>query len=391
MTGRFPLVDPGPELGAAATARYARHLLLAGFGAPAQRRLGASRVLVVGAGGLGSPVLTYLAAAGVGTIGVVDDDVVDASNLQRQTVHGVDDVGRPKTDSARESIARINPLVRVETYPFRLVADNAVDLIGRFDLVVDGADNFPTRYLVSDACRLTGRPHVWGSVLGFDGQVSAFWSDPPPELGPGITLRDVFPTPPPAGSVPSCAVAGVLGMVCGSVGSAMATEAVKLITGVGTPALGRVLVLDALAGQWREVPVAPDPTAPAVDTLGDLETCEVPLGGPLPDSRDVVTAPELSELLARGTRVDLVDVREVGEHALVAIPGSRLIPLAALLDGRAVGQLRDDVPVVLYCRSGQRSALALAAVHAAGRTDVRHLEGGVLAWIDQVDPTLPRY
>ncbi|MBU4335160.1 MAG: ThiF family adenylyltransferase [Actinobacteria bacterium] len=391
MTGRYPLVDPGPELSATQTARYARHLLLAGFGAPAQRRLAASRVLVVGAGGLGSPVLTYLAAAGVGTIGVVDDDLVDASNLQRQTVHTVDDIGRPKTDSARESIARINPLVSVETYPFRLVADNAVDLIGRFDLVVDGADNFPTRYLVSDACRLTGRPHVWGSVLGFDGQVSAFWSDPPPELGPGVTLRDVFPTPPPAGAVPSCAVAGVLGVVCGSVGSAMATEAVKLITGVGTPALGRVLVLDALAGQWREVPVAPDPTAGPVDTFGDLDGCTVPPTGPQLGARAAVTAPELSELLAGGTGIDLVDVRETGEHALVAIPGSRLIPLAALLDGSAVGALRDDVPVILYCRSGQRSAQALSAVHARGRTDVRHLDGGVLAWIDQIDQTLPRY
>lgn len=255
--GLPPLVEPGPPLTDAERARYARHLLLPEIGDVGQRRLRAARVCVIGAGGLGAPVLQYLAAAGVGRIGVVDDDVVDVTNLQRQVIHGHADVGRPKVDSAAESVRAIDPGVEVVPHRVRL-AEDTVDLLADYDVVVDGADNFPTRYLVNDACVRLGLPEVWGSVLRFDAQVSVFWGRPPAGVpAAGVDLRDLFPEPPAEGTVPSCAVAGVLGALCGQVGSLMATEVVKLVTGVGRPLLGRVAVLDALAGVWREVPLRP--------------------------------------------------------------------------------------------------------------------------------------
>lgn len=379
---RPPLVEPGPPLGPAEVLRYSRHVLLPGIGDLGQRRLANAKVLVVGAGGLGSPILTYLAAAGVGTIGVVDDDVVDTSNLQRQVVHGTQDVGRLKVDSAVDAVARVNPLVSVVPHPVRLTTDNALDLVGGYDLVVDGADNFATRYLVSDACELLGLPEVWGSVFRFDAQVSVFWA------GHGPTYRHLFPQPPPPGAVPSCAEGGVLGAMVGAVGSVMATEVVKLVTGVGDPLLGRLLVLDALAMTWRTLRVRPDPAAPAVTELVDMTAvCEV---RPALPAASVVSAPELAALLERGD-VALVDVRGPDEAALVSIPGAVLVPLQRILTDEGLAELPRDRRIVLHCKSGARSAQALEHLRQKGFDDAAHLAGGVLAWVRDVDPSLPSY
>ncbi|GAA2720792.1 ThiF family adenylyltransferase [Cellulomonas aerilata] len=396
-----PLVEPGPPLDAAAVTRWSRHLLLPGVGEVGQRRLTNARVCVVGAGGLGAPVLQYLAAAGVGTLGIVDPDEVELSNLQRQVLHGTADVGRPKVDSARDAVHAIDGGVRVVAHPVRLTATNAEEILAGYDLVVDGTDNFPTRYAVNDACVRLGLPEVWGSVLRFDAQVSVFWGRPPDGV-PAVQLRDLFPEAPPPGSVPSCAEGGVLGALCGQVGSVMATEAVKLLTGAGEPLLGRVLVLDALAGRWSEVPLSGAPAdgpAPPASRGGSHGSVpgpgpHTPDGAP-PPAEDVptVTARRLAERLAArdrgGDRFVLVDVREPGERALVAIPGAVSIPLGDVLAGTA--DLPRDVPVVLHCHSGVRSAQAGRALLDAGYSDVRHVGGGVLAWVADVDPTLPTY
>lgn len=388
MTTAFepPLVEPGPELTTAEIERYSRHLLLPGIGMLGQRRLRNARVLVVGAGGLGAPVITYLAAAGVGTLGIVDDDVVETSNLQRQVVHGQADLGRPKVDSAADAVERLTPFVTVERHLLRMDVDTALELVRGYDLVLDGADNFPTRYLVSDACTLAGVPHVWGSVLRFDGQVSVFWA------GHGPTYRDLFPAPPPAGSVPSCAEGGVLGAVCAAVGSVMAMEAVKLVTGAGTSLLGRLMVLDALEMSWRSIDVRPDPTR--VEVTGLSATDGQQEAGGTPSGRgDVLTARELADLLGARSRGEaqfrLVDVRGADEAAVVAISGAQVVPLLALA-GTAEAWPRQQ-RVVLHCKSGARSAHALGLLRGAGFTDVQHLDGGVLAWVRDVDPSLPRY
>lgn len=399
-----PLVEPCPELTPEELTRFSRHVLVPGVGAIGQRRLCAARVLVVGAGGLGSPVLLYLAAAGVGTIGVIDDDEVDLSNLQRQVLHTTADVGRAKTTSAAESVRAINPLITVVEHHERMTSANATQLVADYDVVVDGTDNFPTRYLVNDACVLTGRPLVWGSILRWDGQVAVFWANPPTGFGyPGVHYRDVFPKPPAPGSVPSCAEAGVLGVVCGSVGSAMATEVVKLICGIGEPLLGRMLVLDALAAQWRQVPLRPDPHRRPIVALADDTGIAEPVCA-RPDSGQasgfdaghpaLLSAPELATLLnAREQGVDdfeLVDVREPAEAEVVTIPGSRLIPLHRFQDGTAFDDLDPQRPLVLFCKLGGRSAQAAAAARDRGY-QVTELAGGVLAWVDQVAPHLPRY
>jgi molybdopterin/thiamine biosynthesis adenylyltransferase/rhodanese-related sulfurtransferase len=371
-----PLVAPGADLTPEEVTRYSRHLLLPEIGREGQRRLKNARVLVVGAGGLGSPVLLYLAAAGVGTIGVVDDDVVDSSNLQRQVVHGVDDVGRPKVDSAAESVARVNPLVRVVAHRGRVDAATALDLVRGYDLVVDGTDNFPTRYVVSDACVLAGVPLVWGSILRFDGQVSVFWA----EHGP--TYRDLFPLPPPPGSVPSCGEAGVLGAVCAMVGSVMASEVVKLVTGAGEPLVGRMVVLDALATTWRTLEVRRDPAAAPVTAVTSPYPDE--------DAVPVVDAPALAALLADDA-VRVVDVREADELAIVALPGAVHVPVREFGSGRVPDAVPRDRPVVLLCKSGVRSARALRVLRDAGWDDARHLEGGITAWVRDVDPSLPSY
>ena len=398
-----PLVAPGPALTPDERARYSRHLLLPAIGDEGQRRLRAARVVVVGAGGLGAPVLQYLAAAGVGLLGIVDDDVVDVTNLQRQVVHGHADVGRPKVDSAAEAVRAIDPGVEVVTHRVRLAPEN-VDLLADYDLVVDGADNFPTRYLVNDACVRLGLPEVWGSVLRFDAQVAVFWGRPPAgwPVEP-VQLRDVFPEPPPEGTVPSCAVAGVLGALCGQVGSLMATEAVKLVTGAGRPLLGRVAVLDALAGTWREVPLRARPVPADVRTaarhVGDTASVPAdqpadqpaatnPAAGPPPLTPREVTPRELVRLLADDA-VTLLDVREPAERDIVTIPAEDLlIPL-----GELPARLREvptGRPVVVYCRSGARSGVAARLLAASGY-DVANLVGGVLAWADDIDPSLPRY
>jgi adenylyltransferase/sulfurtransferase len=376
-------VEPGPPLSAEQVLRYSRNVLLPEIGDLGQRRLANARVLVVGAGGIGSPVISYLAAAGVGTIGVVDDDAVDASNLQRQVIHGSADVGRPKAASAVDAVARLNPLVRVVPHHLRLTAEIALDLLADYDLVIDGADNFPTRYLVSDACELLGKPEVWGSVFRFDAQISIFWA------GHGPTYRHLFPEPPPPGAVPSCAEGGVLGAMVGAVGSVMATEAVKLITGAGEPLVGRLLVLDALSMTWRTLTVRPDPEAPPVTELVDVEAaCAVPA---VPAGAEV-SATELAGLLRdRPDDVLLVDVRGADEHALVSIPGAVLLPLPQILSGEALARLPRDRRIVLHCKSGARSLQALLALRDKGFDDSAHLAGGVLAWVDDVDSSLPRY
>jgi adenylyltransferase/sulfurtransferase len=399
-----PLVAPAAELTAEERARYARHILLPQFGLEGQRRLKNARVLVVGAGGLGSPALMYLAAAGVGTIGVVDDDVVDASNLQRQVVHGVDDVGRPKTESAAETVARINPLVTVVRHDLRLDSSNAMEVLADYDVVLDGADNFPTRYLVNDACVLLGLPHVWGSIYRFDGQVSVWFA------GYGPCYRCVFPDPPPPDAVPSCATGGVLGVLCAAVGSVQVSEAIKLVVGQGDPLVGRLLVHDSLRQTWDSLTVRANPgcpvcgEAPTVTSLVDYEHfCGMPGApvpapvavGAVPDTFTEVTATELATMLAareRGEReFELVDVREPGEREVVSIPGARAIHLDRFREGTAAEELPRGIPVVLMCKSGVRSGEAAALLAGAGRGDVANLTGGVLAWVRDVDPSLPVY
>ncbi|RIJ70262.1 adenylyltransferase/sulfurtransferase MoeZ [Nakamurella silvestris] len=364
-----PLTEPGAELTPAQQLRYSRHLLLPAVGDLGQRRLLASRVLVVGAGGLGSPILLYLAAAGVGTIGIIDPDLVEVSNLHRQILHGSADVGRPKTTSAAESVGAVNPDVTVVEHQERLTAANAERICAGYDLVLDGTDNFPTRYLVNDVCALLGLPLVWGSILGFEGQASVFWAAHGPQY------RDVFPTPPPPGSVPSCATGGVLGVLCGVIGSIMATEAVKLICGAGDTLLGRILFYDALALTFRTISVRPDPDALPITGLVDYEA----FCGVLPPA-GLVGATELASLVADGTPVLLVDVREPWEHARGAIEGSVLIPLDGITSAGALELIGGHPEVILYCASGARSARAVDELRAAGLTGVRQLDGGILAW-----------
>lgn len=317
-----PLVEPADGLSPGELARYARHVIIPGLGLEGQCRLKNARVLVVGAGGLGSPALLYLAAAGVGILGIVDDDDVELSNLQRQVIHGADDVGRAKVDSARDSIRLVNPLVDVVTHHVRLDASNALEIIAGYDLVLDGADNFATRYLVNDACAMLGKPCVWGSILRFDGQTSVFWAAPPAGSGvEGVQYRDVFPNPPAPGTVPSCAQGGVLGVLCAAIGAVMANEAVKLITGLGEPLLGRLLTFDALSSRWREIQVRPDPHRAPAGRLEDIAIACGPPAAAVAAADDVlptISAPRLAERLAARDRgaddFDLVDVREPAEQ-----------------------------------------------------------------------------
>lgn len=384
-----PLVEPGPELTPAQARRYSRHAILPGIGVEGQRRLLAARVLVIGAGGLGSPALLYLAAAGVGTIGVIDDDTVEVSNLQRQVVHGVGDVGRPKVDSARDAIARLDPTITVITHRARLTVDNALAIFAGYDLVLDGADNFATRYLVADACEILQMPYVWGSILRFDGQVSVFWA------GRGAVYRDVFPDPPDPALVPSCAQAGVFGVLCAAIGAAMGTEAVKLITGTGRTLVGRLLVYDALEATWSELALAPDPERVPVTTLEPVAAaCAAPAGSGAParpagSELDVAAFDAALAARARGEEdFDLVDVREPVEWELGHLPGARLVPKDEILSGRVT--LPADRALVLHCAAGARSGQVLDHLLAQGRTDVRHLLGGYDAWVDaHHDPAAP--
>jgi len=370
-----PLVEPVERLTPEETRRYARHLTLPGVGGEGQRRLRGASVLVVGAGGLGSPILLYLAAAGVGRIGIIDDDVVEESNLQRQVLHRAADLGRPKVESARDALLRLDPGLRVDTYPERLDPGNALDLFAAYDLVLDGADNFATRYLSNDAAELTGTPLVWGTIFRFEGQISVFWP------GQGPMLRDLFPDIPPADSVPSCADGGVLGVLCGTIGAAMATEAIKVICGVGEPLVGRIQVYDALAADWRTLTLRADPDRPPVTSLAEVaEVC-----GPATGGVAEVGPGELAAELAGPAAPVLLDVREDWERDLAHLPGDTWLPLGELRAGgwRAVaarvGAARD---IVVYCKAGSRSATAvrLLATAAPDGVRLRSLAGGILAW-----------
>jgi len=374
-----PLVAVGPPLTPDDVERFSRHLLLAGFGEEAQRRVRNARVCVLGAGGLGSPAISYLVAAGVGTLGVVDDDVVALSNLQRQVLHRTEDVGTLKTLSAARAAWALDPGVDVVLHDVRLTETNADEVLGGYDLVLDGTDNFDTRYLVSDACARLGLPVVWASVLQMDAQVSVFWADAPD--GRGVTLRDLFPEPPAPGSVPSCSQAGVLGAMCGQVGSLMATEAIKLVAGIGDVLLGRVLVIDALRSRWTEVPLVAAhghrPDSPGSRGAAAAHAAAADLSGE-------ITARELRRRLdARAAGKDdvvVVDVRTTQERDIRTIPGSVHVPLDVLLtaDGRAL--VPRDRDVVLFCAVGGRSAQALTLLRAAGWTRVAHLPGGMTVW-----------
>ena len=366
-----PLVEPGPELTPGQLQRYARQIVLPGVGELGQRRLGNARVLVVGVGGLGSPAVLYLAAAGVGTLGVIDDDVVDLSNLQRQVLHRTGDAGLPKVESAARAVADLNPEVRVVPHQVRLSAGNVLDVVGGYDLVLDGTDNFATRYLVADACEILGVPTVWGAILRFDGQVSVFW----PGVGP--VYRDLFPSPPDPASVPTCAQAGVFGVLCAAVGAAMGAEAIKLITGIGEPLIGRLQLYDALTARWRELALRPDPTRTPVTAVE-----EVAVACALPDSGPRVTAGALAGLLAARDAgeldFDLVDVREPWELRMGRVPGARGVPLDEVLSDAAV--FDPERAVILYCQSGGRSACAASHLREKGLPDVRDLDGGIAAW-----------
>jgi sulfur-carrier protein adenylyltransferase/sulfurtransferase len=388
-----PLVEPAADLTVDEVKRYSRHLIIPDIGMTGQKRLKNARVLCVGAGGLGSPALLYLAAAGVGTLGVIDFDVVDESNLQRQIIHGQSDVGRSKAQSAKDSIAEVNPYVHVVVHEEQLTADNVLQIFAGYDLIVDGTDNFSTRYLVNDACVLLGKPYVWGSIYRFDGQASVFWA----EHGP--CYRCLYPEPPPPGMVPSCAEGGVLGVLCASIGSIQVNEAIKLITGVGESLAGRLMIYDALEMSYRSVRVRKDPECaicgknPTITELIDYDAfCGVvSADAQQAAAGSTITATELKGMLDRGDDIFLIDVREPNEYEIVSIPGATLIPKDQFLTGVALEKLPSDKKIVLHCKSGARSAECLAIVKGAGYADAVHVGGGVLAWVSQVDPSLPTY
>ncbi len=377
--------------------RYSRHLILPEVGVEGQQKLKAAKVLLVGTGGLGAPLGLYLAAAGVGRIGLVDFDVVDFTNLQRQIIHFTKDVGRPKIDSAAEKMQAINPNVEIFKHEVALTSENALDIIKDYDMVVDGTDNFPTRYLVNDACVLLGKPNVYGSIFRFEGQATVFAY----EGGP--CYRCLYPEPPPPGLVPSCAEGGVLGILPGTIGLIQATEAVKLILGIGEPLVGRLLLYDALAMRFRELKLRKNPECPI---CGDHRTitqlidyhqfCGVPREAPQADTKQEtkvtegeIEVTEVKAKLDRGDKFTLIDVREPHEYQIASIPGAILIPLGEI--GRRLDELDPTADIVIHCKSGMRSARACGVLKANGFEHVRNMKGGILAWSDQVDPSVPKY
>ncbi|MEO6886365.1 MAG: adenylyltransferase/sulfurtransferase MoeZ [Jatrophihabitantaceae bacterium] len=388
-----PLVEPAESLTIEEVRRYSRHLIIPDVAMAGQKRLKNAKVLCIGAGGLGSPTLLYLAAAGVGTLGIIDFDVVDESNLQRQIIHGTSDIGRTKAQSAKASVEEINPLITVVLHEVRLDSSNAMEIFAGYDLIVDGTDNFATRYLVNDACVLLGKPYVWGSIYRFDGQASVFWA----EYGP--CYRCLYPEPPPPGMVPSCAEGGVLGVLCGTIGALQTNEAIKLLIGIGSPLVGRLMVYDALEMEFRKIKIRKDPNCaicgehPTVTELIDYEAFCGVVSEEAQQAAigSTITAGELKELLDSDKPVFLVDVREPAEWEIVSIPGATLIPKDEILRGDALATLPQDKQIVMYCKTGVRSAETLAAVKAAGFADAVHVQGGVTAWVNQVDPSLPSY
>ena len=388
-----PLVEPAAELTVDEVKRYSRHLIIPDVGMTGQKRLKNAKVLCVGAGGLGSPALLYLAAAGVGTLGVIDFDVVDESNLQRQIIHGQSDIGRPKALSARDSIKEINPYVDVIVHEEALSNDNVMEIFSRYDLIVDGTDNFATRYMVNDACVLLGKPYVWGSIYRFDGQASVFWAD----YGP--CYRCLYPEPPPPGMVPSCAEGGVLDVLCASIGSIQVNEAIKLLTGIGDPLVGRLMIYDALEMNYRSLNIKKDPDCPICGenpTITELIDYDAFCGVVSADAQEAatgstITAAELKAMLDRKDDIFLIDVREPNEYEIVSIPGATLIPKDQFMNGSALEKLPQEKRIVLHCKSGARSAECLAVVKNAGFSDAVHVGGGVLSWVNTIDPSLPVY
>jgi adenylyltransferase/sulfurtransferase len=388
-----PLVEPAAELTVDEVRRYSRHLIIPDVGMDGQKRLKNAKVLCVGAGGLGSPALMYLAAAGVGTLGIVEFDTVDESNLQRQIIHGQSDIGRSKAESARDTVKEINPYVNVILHETRLDVDNVKEIFAQYDLIVDGTDNFATRYLVNDAAVLLGKPYVWGSIYRFDGQASVFWA----EHGP--CYRCLYPEAPPPGMVPSCAEGGVLGVLCASIGSIQVTEAIKLLAGVGEPLVGRLMIYDALEMQYRQVKVRKDPDCvlcgenPTVTDLIDYDA----FCGVVSDEAQAaaigstVTPKQLKQWQDDKEDIFLVDVREPGEYEIVSIPGATLIPKGEFLMGNALERMPQDKKIVLHCKTGVRSAEVLAVLHSAGFADAVHVGGGVIGWVNQIEPEKPVY
>jgi len=406
-----PLVDPADELTNDEVRRYSRHLIIPDVGMDGQKRLKNAKVLVIGAGGLGSPALLYLAAAGVGTLGIAEFDEVDESNLQRQVIHGQSDIGKPKALSAKESVAEVNPLVNVVVHDERLDNDNVLGIFEQYDLIVDGTDNFATRYMVNDAAYFLKKPYVWGSIYRFDGQASVFWPTVD-ELGEALSsssvseapcYRCLYPEPPPPGMVPSCAEGGVLGVLCASIGSIQVNEAIKLLTGIGEPLVGKLMIYDALEMEYRKLKVRKDPGCalcgdnPTVTDLIDYETfCGAISEEAAEAAVDATISVSILEQWLKerdnGERdFVLVDVREPNEFEINQIPGSVLIPKGEFLNGNALGQLPADKQVVLHCKTGVRSAEALAVVKGAGYADAVHVGGGVVAWVNQIDPSQPSY
>ena len=371
--------------------RYARHLIMPEVAMDGQRRLKASRVLCIGTGGLGSPLALYLAAAGVGTIGLVDFDVVDVSNLQRQIIHTTADIGRPKIDSAEAKLKALNPDLVVNRHEFAVDSSNALGLFADYDVIVDGTDNFPTRYLVNDACVLLGKPNVYGSIFRFDGQASVFF---PPH---GPCYRCLYPEPPPPDLVPNCAEGGVLGILPGFIGVVQATEAVKLLLGVGRPLIGRLMLYDALDMTVREMKVRKSPKCPicgpnpTITGLIDYqEFCGVRgVETPVAATSAEITPAELKRRMDRGDAPMILDVRNPEEIAICRIAGSTVIPLPTLAD--RIGELCPSVPMVVHCKSGVRSAKAIKLLGEHGFTELTNLQGGILGWIKDVDPSLPAY
>jgi adenylyltransferase/sulfurtransferase len=381
-------------LSSAEVARYSRHLIMPEVGMAGQKRLKASSVLLIGAGGLGSPLGLYLAAAGIGRIGLVDFDTVDFSNLQRQVMHGTADVGRPKLESARDRLKAINPEVRLDLYPTRLSSANALELLGSYDIIIDGTDNFPTRYLVNDACVLLGKPNVYGSIFRFDGQASVFYP------GKGPCYRCLYPEPPPPGEVPSCAEGGVLGILPGLIGCIQATEAVKLILGQGEPLIGRLLIYDALQMTFRQLRIRRNPRCPlcgdqpTIRQLIDYEQFCGMRGAETPQAVaaagiDSITAEELKRRRDQGEELFILDVRNPEEFQICRIDGSVLIPLPAL--PQRFAELDREREIIVHCKSGMRSQKAIGFLRQQGFTRLKNLTGGILAWAERVDPALPRY
>ena len=388
------LVSPGSALTVDEVRRYSRHLIIPDVAMAGQQRLMNAKVLCVGAGGLGSPALMYLAAAGVGTIGIVEFDTVDESNLQRQIIHGQSDIGKSKAQSAMAKISEINPFVQVITHEVRLDNSNVKEIFSQYDIIVDGTDNFATRYLVNDACVLLKKPYVWGSIYRFDGQASVFWA----EYGP--CYRCLYPEPPPPGMVPSCAEGGVLGVLCATIGSIQTTEAIKVITGVGESLIGSLMIYDALEMSFRKIKVRKDPNCPLcgvnptqTELLPDYEA----FCGVLSDAAEVavkdstISVTDLASKIATDEDFYLIDVREPSEFEIVRIPGSHLIPKQGFLDGTVLATLPQDKPIILHCKSGVRSAECLAILKGAGFADATHVAGGVIAWAKQIDTSLPVY